>query len=131
LIGIDTNVLVRYLTGDDAVQAERARMIMEHEVSESNPGFISLVTVAEVAWVLESVYRIRREELADAITRILQADHFLVQNEREVYTAMVALKSGEAGFSDALIGALGVWAGCSHTVTFDRKAAQLSGFKPA
>jgi predicted nucleic-acid-binding protein len=63
--------------------------------------------------------------MAAAIERILQIATLSVQNEREVYTAMVVLKSGAASFDDALIGALGRWAGCSSTLTFDRKAARL------
>ena len=59
---------------------------------------------------------------------LLGMETLVIQNEREVFIATHALRSGTASFSDALIGALGAWAGCSTTVTFDRKAARLPQF---
>ena len=128
MIGLDTNVLVRYLAQDDPIQSPKATQIMERRLSEDNPGFISLVTMAETVWVLDRAYGLSGEEIASAIERILQADTLFVQNEQEVFTAMVALKAGEGSFADALIAALGKWAGCNATLTFDRKAARLNGF---
>jgi predicted nucleic-acid-binding protein len=125
MIGLDTNILVRYITLDDPAQAARAAQIIERQLTPDQPGFVSLVTIVEIAWVLESFYEFSDEQMAAAIERILQIATLSVQNEREVYTAMVALKSGAASFDDALIGALGRWAGCSSTLTFDRKAARL------
>jgi predicted nucleic-acid-binding protein len=61
----------------------------------------------------------------------LQADTLVVQNEQEAFTAMIALKTGACSFSDALIGALGAWAGCSATLTFDKKAKRLKQFNAA
>jgi predicted nucleic-acid-binding protein len=129
VIGIDTNILVRYLAQDDPVQSRQAAHIFEQRLSEEEPGLISLVTMAETAWVLERVYGLPHTEIAAAIERILQADSLRVQNEQEVFTAMIAVKAGLASFADALIGAVGVWAGCSTTLTFDKKAARLDQFQ--
>ena len=131
MIGIDTNILVRYLVQDDPAQALRATRIMEQCLSEDDPGFISLVTMAETAWVLDRAYGMSNVEIAHAIERLLQANTLALQNEQEVFTAMIALKTGAAGFSDALLGALGRWAGCAVTVTFDKKAARLKEFELA
>ena len=128
MIGVDTNVLVRYLTQDDALQSARATRIFEQTLTATEPGFISLVTLAETVWVLERSYGLSALEVAAIIERILQAETLVVQNEQEVFTAMCLLKSGNASFSDALIGALGTWAGCRSTLTFDRRAARLAGF---
>jgi predicted nucleic-acid-binding protein len=68
------------------------------------------------------------QEIAFAVERILQADTLLVQNEQEAFTAMIALKAGAGSFADALIGALGAWAGCAATLTFDKKAKRLKQF---
>jgi predicted nucleic-acid-binding protein len=68
-------------------------------------------------------------EIATAIERILQTDVFLVENEQEVFAAMIALKDGSGSFADALIAALGTKAGCACTLTFDRKALRLPGFE--
>lgn len=129
MVGLDTNALVRYLTQDDFVQSWQAAQLIERQLTEEQPGFISLVTMVETVWVLDRVYGLSNEEVAGAIEGILQADTFHVQNEQEVFTAMIALKSGEGSFPDALIGALGEWAGCTATLTFDRKAKRLKQFK--
>ena len=86
---------------------------------------------AELVWVLETFYQFSDQQIAAAIERMLQITTLAIQNEREVYTAMNALKTNTASFDDALIGALGRWAGCSSTLTFDRKAARLRDFQLA
>ena len=129
MVGLDTNVLVRYLAQDDIIQARQATQIIERQLTEGRPGFISLVTIVETAWVLDRVYGLSNREVAAAVERILQADTLLVQNEQEVFTAMTALKTGAGSFSDALIGALGEWAGCTATLTFDKKAKRLKQFQ--
>jgi predicted nucleic-acid-binding protein len=129
MIGLDTNILVRYLTQDDPVQSPKATELIERRLTQDNPGFISLVAVAETAWVLERAYGFADADIAAVIERVLEADELVVQSEREVFTAMIALKEGRGSFPDALIGALGAKAGCTGTLTFDQKALRLPGFK--
>lgn len=128
MIGLDTNVLVRYIAQDDPAQSTKATQIIEWRLTKRNPGFISVVAMVETVWVLDRAYRLSQAEIAAAIERILQIDTLVVENEQEVFTAMVALKDGRGAFADALIGALGVKAGCSTTLTFDREASRLPGF---
>jgi predicted nucleic-acid-binding protein len=128
MIGLDTNVLVRYLTQDDPIQSPQATRLIEQKLSEANPGFVSVVAIAETVWVLERAYGFPAREIATALENVLQADALVIENEPEVFTAMIALKDGRGSFSDALIAALGAKAGCRRTLTFDRKAAKLSGF---
>ena len=129
--GLDTNILIRYLTRDDLLQFRKATEIIERRLTPDEPGFVSLVTVAETVWVLESVYEFTGPEVAAGIERMLQADTLIIQNEQEVFTAAQVLKSGRGAFADALIGALGEWAGCDKTLTFDKKARRLKGFEVA
>jgi predicted nucleic-acid-binding protein len=129
MIGLDTNVLVRYLAQDDPVQSPRATNLIEHRLTEAEPGFISVVAMVETAWVLERAYGLTAGEISVAIERTLQIDVLVVEHEQEVFTALNALKQGGFSFADALIAALGREAGCSHTATFDRKAARLVGFR--
>ena len=129
MIGLDTNVVVRYLTQDDAVQSAKATELFERRLTEEEPGFVSIVAMAETAWVLERNYGLNAYELAAAIERILQVNVVAVESEQEVFTAMVAVKEERGSFADALIGALGAKAGCSHTLTFDQKALRLLDFK--
>jgi len=128
MIGLDTNVLVRYLAQDDPVQSAKATTLIEQRLTEDDPGFVSVVAMAETAWVLERAYGLAGRDIAAAIERMLQVDVLVVEREQEVFTAMTALKEGRGSFADALIAALGSSAGCSRTLTFDRKALRLSEF---
>ena len=129
MIGLDTNILVRYLTQDDAVQSRRATEILERRLTEDNPGFISIVAMVETVWVLDSAYGFSGARIAAAVERMLQADALVVESEPEVFTAMTTVKEGRGSFGDALIGALGAKAKCSCTLTFDEKALRLAGFE--
>jgi predicted nucleic-acid-binding protein len=129
MIGLDTNVLVRYLAQDDPAQSAKATELIERKLTEAEPGFISVVAMAEMAWVLERAYALADLEIAAAIEGALQADVLVVENEQEVFSAMIALKEGRGSFADALIGALSAKAGCSRTLTFDRRAQRLEGFE--
>jgi len=129
MIGLDTNVLLRYLTQDDPVQSPKATEVMERRLTPANPGFVSVVTMAEIVWVLERAYGLSAPEIAAAVERILQVEVLVVESEQEVFAAMVALKQGLGAFADALIAELGARAGCTHTLTFDKKALRLPAFR--
>lgn len=131
MIGLDTNILVRYLTQDDPIQSAKATQILERRLTEENPGFVSIVAMVETVWVLERAYDLTARQIAAAVERILQIDVLVVQNEPEIFMAAIALKDGRGPFADALIAALGTKANCSVTLTFDRKALRISGFKLA
>ncbi len=129
MTGLDTNIIVRYIMQDDPVQSAKAIRIIERSFTEQNPAFISLASILETAWVLESSYRLSHQQVAQAIERMLQIESLNIQNEHEVSAAARALKTGQGSFADALIGALGIWAGCDFTLTFDKKASRLQGFE--
>jgi predicted nucleic-acid-binding protein len=129
MIGLDANILVRHLAQDDPIQSPKATKLIERELTEADRGFVSVVAMVETAWVLERAYGLAAPDIAAAIERVLQADVIMVENEQEVFAAMIALKEGRGSFADALIGALGTSAGCSRTLTFDRKASRLAGFE--
>lgn len=129
MIGLDANILVRHLAQDDPIQSPKATQLIERQLTEADPGFISVVAMVETVWVLDRAYGLAAHEIAAAIERVLQADVLLVESEQEVFTAMIALKTGRGSFADALIGALGARAGCSRTLTFDRKALRLAEFE--
>jgi predicted nucleic-acid-binding protein len=120
--GVDTSILIRYLTQDDPVQAPIANEIIDRKLTAESPGYVSLVTIAEVAWVLRSKFKATRQEIATAIERILSIDNLQLQNEQQVYEAMIAVKADGGTLADALICALAVGAGCASTLTFDRQS---------
>jgi predicted nucleic-acid-binding protein len=128
VIGLDTNILLRYLMQDDVAQAARAKDLIEQQLSEEEPGFVSVVVMAETAWVLERSYGQTSMDIAAAIERFLQIDAITVEHAQEVFIAVTALRQGRGTFADALIGELGRRAGCTSTMTFDRKALRLPHF---
>jgi predicted nucleic-acid-binding protein len=121
MIGLDTNVLLRYLAQDDPVQSPRATEIIRQRLTKQDPGFISLVAILEVVWVLKSLYKRSRQESANDVEMVLAADTHEVHNEQEVYHAVVALRNGAGTFEDALIGSLGIWKGVFFHTHFRRK----------
>jgi predicted nucleic-acid-binding protein len=128
MTGLDTNVLVRYFAQDDPIQSRKAVEIIERRLTEDEPGFVSVVTMVETVWVLSRVYGLRDHEIVRVVEGMLQSDTLVVQNEQEVFTAVAALKSGRGSFADALVSALGRWAGYTSTLTFDKKAERMDGF---
>jgi len=131
MIGLDTNILVRYVTQDDPIQSAKSTAWIEERLTPENPGFVSVIAMTETAWVLERSYGFADQDIAATIERLLQTDVLVIENEQQVFIAMVALKGSEGSFADALIAALGAKAGCSGTLTFDQGALRLPGFQPA
>lgn len=131
MIGLDTNILVRYLTQDHPVQSAKATEILERRLTTKNLGFVSVVAIVETVWVLDRAYGLTAQEISTAVERLLQVEVLTIENEQEVFTAMVALKQGRGSFADALIAELGTRAGCTRTLTFDQKARRLPGFELA
>jgi predicted nucleic-acid-binding protein len=129
MIGLDTNILVRYLTQDDPAQAALAADVIEGRLTEVEPGFVSVVAMAETVWVLQRFYRFGSAQIVAAIEGMLQADTLIIENESEVFAAAAALREGRGEFDDALIGALSARAGCSCVLTFDQGALRLPGFQ--
>ncbi|MFC5379421.1 PIN domain-containing protein [Aquipuribacter nitratireducens] len=124
-VGIDTNVLVRYLAQDDPHQAAAADVFM-NGLSEQAPGFVSLVTVLETYWVLTRSYGVSQDDVLDIIDRFLTSVELEVEGA-DVVRRGLRLAGAGADFSDALIAEAGRAAGCSATVTFDRRAASRAG----
>ena len=130
MIGLDTNVLLRYLTRDDHLQSRAAIAFLEHELTLERPGYINVVTFAELVWTLRTSYAASNEHLLTAVERLLQADTLVIQNATEIGAALVDATEGRGSFADALIARMNAAAGCDRTVTFDKKALRLEGFAP-
>ena len=130
MIGIDTNVLVRYLTQDDAAQAARATRFMEAELGPAQQGCISVVVLVKLCWVLQSLYRVTPSELLDLIDDLLRSRHLQLEHRPAVHAAVHALRQSpkaSAGLADVLITHIGQALGCSHTVSFDKGAVRWAG----
>jgi predicted nucleic-acid-binding protein len=126
MIGLDTNVLVRYIMQDDAKQAAKAVALVESLTVEV-PGFVSLVSIVELGWVLSSSYRLSREQVAQALDLLLRTKQMIVDRADHVLSALRVFKAGSADFADCLIERTAASAGCDRTVTFDAGAARTAG----
>ena len=129
MIGIDTNVLVRLIVNDDPRQASTARAFIRDHCTADEPGLVSNVVLAELAWTLTAGYGYSRSQVADAIEQIMETVQLQIESSTDVAAAVRLYRAGPADFADCLVGQAYVTAGCSHTVTFDRKAGRLPGFK--
>lgn len=124
MIGIDSNVLVRYIAQDEAVQSARATSFIENECNASAPGFVGLVVLVEVVWVSESCYGATRGNVAEIVRRILSIRQLVVEDAETVWKALRLFESGKADFSDCLIALAAMTAGCEQVMTFDKQAAK-------
>jgi predicted nucleic-acid-binding protein len=127
VIGLDTNVVVRYLAQDDERQAAAANRLIEGSLSAESRGFISIVSLTEIVWVMTANYRASRTAVADIVEGLLTAPQLMLEKADVVWRALRAYRDSKADFSDAVIVELGREAGCSKTVTFDRDAAAHPG----
>jgi predicted nucleic-acid-binding protein len=127
VIGIDTNVLVRYFAQDDPKQSAIAVRLIERSLSPQAQGHVSLVALAELAWVLRTRFDAAKDTVIDIVTHVLADERFAVQSRPAVWAALDAYRHAAVDFADALIAALDRAQGCTHTVTFDRRAARLEG----
>ncbi len=131
MLGIDTNVLVRFLVRDDQNQFEKARKLLKREVSNGRRVFINQLVLLETEWVLRSRYGLAKTLMLDTISRLLDAPDIQLEDEPAVEEALFIWRDANADFADCLIGARNRRLGCRATVTFDTKASKLSGFTAA
>jgi predicted nucleic-acid-binding protein len=129
VIGLDTNVVVRYLTQDDAKQAAVASKLFEHTLSVERPGFIGLITLCEIAWVLADCYEADKPRIRAVIEGLLGSKQIVVEDAELVWKALRTWEKSSADFSDALMGQAVSARGCDRIVTFDKSAARLPGFE--
>jgi predicted nucleic-acid-binding protein len=129
VIGVDTNVLVRYLTQDDPRQSLLANRLIEQRLSAESPGHISLAALAETIGVLLKHYGASPAQVLTAVANLASDARFVVQHVHAVWLALEACEDGGVQLSDALIRYLDLEQGCATTVTFDRKASRHAGFE--
>ena len=128
MIGIDTNVLVRYLVRDDEVQFTKALALIRRETAAGRRILISLVVLLETEWVLRSRYRLRKDDIRAAISGLLDTSDFDLESEPSVEAALHVWTKSRAEFADCLIGVHYRRLGCEATMTFDTKTSSLAGF---
>jgi predicted nucleic-acid-binding protein len=129
MIGLDTNVLVRYIAQDDPRQSALAESFIESSCSEKNPAFINHIVLCETAWVLERCYGVGKEALTGILEKILKIEQFNIQGLEIVWRALKEFKKSSADFADCLLAQINLANGCEHSVTFDKKASSGRGYR--
>ena len=129
MIGLDTNVLVRYIAQDDARQSPKAVRLIE-SLTIAAPGYVSIVSVIELVWVLTSCYGSTKDEIGAVLETLLRAKEIVVANADVVWKAVRQFKENQASdFADCLIKCAADEMGCEYTTTFDRNAAKHCGMR--
>ena len=131
MLGIDTNVLVRFLVRDDEAQFAKARSLVSREVAGGRRVFVSQLVLLETEWVLRSRYSLTKNEIVAAISGLLDATDVQFEDEPAIEAALFVWRDNAADFADCLIGARNKRLGCRATATFDARAAKLAGFVAA
>ncbi len=123
MIGIDTNILVRFLVQDDPAQAEAARSLFDR-CSARDPGFIGREVLVETVWVLERAYGKMPAQISNVILGLLESEELVIEEAADATIAAVAYGDGAGDFADHMITTATMRAGCTTLYTFDRKAAR-------
>lgn len=128
MIGLDTNVLVRYLMDDDEEQSPRAKALIDSAAERGEPLFISHVVLCEMTWVLGSVFRLPKDALVEALSDVVRTAQFVVEEPDIAARALSRYASGRADFADYVIAERSNQAGGELVATFDRKLLREGGF---
>jgi predicted nucleic-acid-binding protein len=126
MIGLDTNVLVRYIMQDDATQAKKASKLIE-SLTPTEPGFVPLVVVVELFWVLSSAYELSRGQIVEAFDALIRSKQLVVEKKDQVVRALRVFGTSSADFPDCLIERTANAAGCEKVMTFDVGASKKAG----
>ena len=129
MTGIDTNVLVRYITRDDPEQYRAAKSFLESSCTQEKPGCVNVVVLCELAWVLTSVYDATEEELTGTLDQLLRTRQLQIERRDQVRLALEQYKRSAADSPDCLLGRLNQREGCKETVTFDPDASDTDGWR--
>lgn len=128
MTGLDTNVLVRYIAQDDPKQSPKATALIE-SLSDADPGFVSLVALVELVWVMQGCYQASKDEIVSILEKLLRVGSFKVENAEIVLRALHVYARSNADFADCLIERSAAYANCRQTMTFDSKAAKSAGMQ--
>jgi predicted nucleic-acid-binding protein len=128
MLGIDTNVLVRFLVRDDQAQFDRAQKLIRRQATAEDPVFVSLIVLLETEWVLRSRYGFSKSDILSTFSELLSSADVTFEDEPSIEEALYTWKESPAQFADCLIGARHRACGCRVTASFDANALKLAGF---
>jgi predicted nucleic-acid-binding protein len=128
MMALDTNVLVRYLTTDDAAQAARAKALIEGAADRGESMYVSHIVLCELVWVLTAAFGLEKDALVDVLTDIIRTAQFAIEEPDLAARALRRFEDGAADFADYVVAERAADAGCDRVATFDRKLLAEAGF---
>jgi predicted nucleic-acid-binding protein len=128
MTGLDTNILIRFFAKDNLEQGSRAAELLR-SLTPGAPGFVSLVSLAELIWVLRSQYRLSKTQLIQCLEQLLDSPELVLESQAAVNQALRRFAGVKADFADCLIERSGHAGGCHETVTFDVDASRFAGMR--
>ena len=128
MIGIDTNILVRYIANDDQEQSAIASKLLKQYSGKEKSIFINNIVVCELIWVLERGYKYSKEQIIKALKIILSSVEFEFENHKIIFLATLEYEKNSTDFSDTLIGLINKKFDCIKTFSFDKEALKLKYF---
>ena len=128
MTGLDTNVIVRFLVQDDQEQSAAAERLFDTFTADA-PGFISVISMVELVWVLQSCYEVNRNDVLRVMEDLLRTRELIVERAELIWQSLRLFAKGNADFADCVIECCGHAAGCDHTMTFDQNAAKSAGMR--
>ena len=120
MIGLDTNVLVRFVTHDEPRQSRRAAAAIRDAAESGEPLFVSAIVLCELVWVLRRAYRHSRQEIGLVLDAVIETPEWAVEDRDLARLALGDYRAGIGDFADAFLGHRNRSTGCSATLTFDR-----------
>jgi len=130
MIGLDTNILLRFVLADDAVHSPRARAVLQ-SLTPENQGVVNCVVLAEFTWTLRKGHGYTKSEIIGAIRNMLRSRSYFFPDRDAIADAIVDCEESGMVLTDALIGHINRAAGCLATLTFDTKAGKSKLFQQA
>lgn len=129
MIGLDTNVFIRYIVQDDEQQAQLATDVIENQCSVENPAFINEITLCEIVWVLKRAYHYDKSIILAVLKQLISGSEVYISSHVDAWEAYADYETGNADFSDYFIARINKKMGCPFTFSFDKKACQHENFK--
>ena len=128
MVGVDTNIIVRFLVGDDEKQANKVYKLFKSIENDKDELFVPTLVILELIWVLESVYEIVRSDILDSVSQLILMPIFKFENLTVIQNFITEAQQSKFDLSDLLIAHSANINGCEVILTFDKKASKYKYF---
>ena len=127
MLGLDINVLARIVLRDDAVQTPAALKRVARAIAQGMTVVAGLPTLLELDWVMRSYGKLTKLERLHIFTQLLETKDLRIDGEAVLEVALHQWENSDADFADCLFLAQYQRMGCDTMLTFDAKAARMTG----